>query len=536
MQDQVRALRQSGVRASYLNSTLTRHEQRHVIEDLLEGALDLLYIAPERLSQSQTLEALKDVSLSLIAIDEAHCVSQWGHDFRRDYLELHRLAAHFPDVPRMALTATADLPTREEIVQRLGLEAPARIVASFDRPNIRYLVQLRSNARKQLDELLARHPGESGIVYCLSRRKVEETAQKLREAGHDALPYHAGMDAEERHANQEHFLTAEGVIMVATIAFGMGIDKPDVRFVAHLDLPKSLEGYYQETGRAGRDGEPAETLMIFGLQDLVRIRQMVDASDADEERKRIERSKLDRLLGWCEITTCRRVALLDYFGESGSTPCGNCDVCLDAPETFDATRHAQMLLSTVYRTGQRFGAAHVLDVLLGKRTEKILQRRHDETSTFGIGADTEEKTWRSILRQLVAQGFLTADAERYGALSLTERSRPLLRGDEPLVLRKDPEPVRQRRNRGGAGGVDRGIREEDRALWDALRACRRNQAQAAEVPPYVICSDATLLEILKRRPVSHAELLAINGIGPARAERYGDALLAVVAGAHQAPV
>jgi ATP-dependent DNA helicase RecQ len=437
MQDQVSALEQLGVNAAFLNSSLTAMQQRQVYERLASGKLKLLYVAPERLMQSETLAHLKTFHISLIAIDEAHCVSQWGHDFRVDYLSLGELAGHFPGVPRMALTATATQPVRDEIIERLALVETKQFVSGFDRPNIRYLVQSKIDEKKQLREFLARHEGDAGIVYCMSRKKTEATAARLVKEGFDALPYHAGLDAATRAANQRRFLSEDGVVIVATIAFGMGIDKPDVRFIAHLDLPKSMESYYQETGRAGRDGEPSTAWMVYGLQDVVRLRQMVDTSTADEAHKRSERVKLDALLGWCEVTECRRRSLLAYFGDSLDEDCGNCDVCLNPPEVFDGTEVAQKILSTIYRTGQRFGAVHVVDVLIGKESDKVRQHRHDSLSVFGIGDELDPQQWRSILRQLVVLGFLWVDTGGYGALKLSESSRPLLRGEMALPLRRD---------------------------------------------------------------------------------------------------
>jgi ATP-dependent DNA helicase RecQ len=526
MQDQVSALRELGIRAEFLNSTLPGEQQAAIHRALEAGEVDLLYVAPERLLQERTLERLASVPLSLIAIDEAHCVSQWGHDFRVDYLGLHRLKDAFPGVPRMALTATADPRTREEIAERLELIDPARFVASFDRPNIRYRVTPKTDARKQLGSFLLDHDGEAGIVYCMSRRRTEETADWLERSGYTALPYHAGLPAETRAAHQERFLREDGVIIVATIAFGMGIDKPDVRFVVHLDLPKSVESYYQETGRAGRDGEPAETLLLYGLQDVVRVRQMVDSSEADEERKRAERARLDALLGWCEITRCRRRALLAYFGEDTGEDCGNCDVCLEPPETWDATVPAQKVLSCVFRTGQRFGAAHVIDVLLGRDTDKVQQHGHASVSTFGIGDELDEKGWRSLLRQLVVQGYLTADAERFNGLVLTPRARPLLKGEETLTVRKDPV----RATRGGRRPAPADVAPEDRELFEALRACRKRLADAAGVPPYVVFHDATLRGMLERRPITLGQLGEVSGVGASKLEKYGADFLAVLTG------
>ncbi|MBI4695996.1 MAG: DNA helicase RecQ [Gammaproteobacteria bacterium] len=524
MQDQVAALRQVGVSAAYLNSTLSAAAQRAVLEEVRDGRLDLLYVAPERLLQQQTLDFLAAQRIALIAVDEAHCVSQWGHDFRQDYLGLAILGERFPGVPRLALTATADLRTREEIVDRLALRDPARFVSGFDRPNIRYAVGIKSDPRRQLGTLLARHRGEAGIVYCLSRDKTESTAAALCADGFDALPYHAGLPAETRSANQERFLREDGVIMVATIAFGMGIDKPDVRFVAHLDLPKSMEAYYQETGRAGRDGAPAEAWMVYGLQDVVRLRQMADQSVADEQIRRIERHKLDSLLGWCEITTCRRRALLAYFGEERREDCGNCDVCLEPPARFDASEAARQLLSCVYRTGQRFGAAHVIDVLTGRETEKVKQYRHEHLSTFGIGQHYDAQRWNSILRQLVVRGFLRQDVERYGALALTEEARPLLRGEIALELREDSRRPAAKKSRLKAPVA--GLEQDP--LWEALRACRRQLALAQGVPPYVVFHDATLAAMATHRPATLAQLSTVNGVGAAKLERYGQAFLDVL--------
>ena len=529
MQDQVTALREFGVRAEFLNSTLAFNRQRNILRRLRGGEVDILYVAPERLLQERTLAELAAVSISLIAIDEAHCVSQWGHDFRVDYLALDRLARAFPGVPRMALTATADLRTRTEIVARLALVEPVRFVASFDRPNVRYRVAPKADTRRQLDTFLADHSGEAGIVYCLTRRKVEAVAERLQDAGYDALPYHAGLPASVRTANQDRFLREDGTIVVATIAFGMGIDKPDVRFVVHLDLPKSMEGYYQETGRAGRDGAPAETLMLYGLQDVVQVRQMVDDSEADEARKRIERAKLDTLLGWCEITRCRRRALLDYFGEEMAEDCGNCDVCLTPPDTWDATVAAQKLLSCAFRTGQRFGAMHLLDVLMGKSTDKVAQHRHDRLPTWGIGKELDTRGWRSVLRQLVVQGYLEADPERFNALRLTDRARPLLRGEQTLVLRRDPVATGKRKRRPErTGPADRNIPPGSEDLWDELRACRRRLAKEAGVPPYVVFHDSTLRDMLHKRPATPSDMLEVSGVGQTKLERYGNAFLAVL--------
>ncbi len=525
MQDQVRALHEVGIDAAFLNSSQSAGEQREVIERMQQGSLQLLYVAPERLAFDHTRALLGNARLSLIAIDEAHCVSQWGHDFRRDYLTLNELGTLFPGVPRMALTATATGRTRSEIVDGLDLTDPDIFIAPFDRPNIRYSVQPKTDAKAQLLRFLQAHRGDAGIVYCLSRKKTESTADWLVAAGFRALPYHAGLDADTRRDHQRRFLAEDGVIIVATIAFGMGIDKPDVRFVAHLDLPKSLESYYQETGRAGRDGEPADAWMIYGLQDVVRLQQMLDQADAGETFKRHERAKLDALLGWCEVTGCRRRPLLEYFGDTPDENCDNCDGCLTPVNTQDGSEAARKFLSTVYRTGQRFGAAHLTDVLLGKPTAKIQQHRHNGLSVFGIGADVDSRTWRSIARQLIVQGFLRSDAERYGALVLTERSRGLLRGETSFRFREDSiQPVRDTKST----GVSLPIPAEERELWEALRACRQSFATEQDVPPYVIFHDKTLRQMLALRPNSEAELLDISGIGLVKLDRYGQRFLSVL--------
>ena len=529
MQDQVAALREMGVAAAFLNSTLPWFEQTEIANRVGKGDLDLLYLAPERLLQEDTLALLERSPVNLFAIDEAHCVSQWGHDFRQDYLGLHALAERFPGIPRLALTATADARTRAEIVTRLRLTNPARFVSGFDRPNIRYSVRIKTNANAQLLDFLDEHRGEAGIVYCLSRRKTETTAEMLRGAGHDALPYHAGLPAGLRAKHQDRFLREDGVVIVATIAFGMGIDKPDVRFVAHVDLPKSVEAYYQETGRAGRDDEPADAWMIYGLQDVVRLRQMLDESEADEQHKRIERTKLDALLGWCEVTTCRRATLLRYFGDDPPPTCGNCDVCLAPPKTWDGTVPAQKLMSCIVRTGQRFGAGHVIDVLRGKDTAKVRQHRHERLSTYGIGDDLADNQWRSVLRQLVAGGYVRSDPARYNALTLTPISRPLLRGEATLTLREETKIAK--RARAPAKDRDDGfeIAAGDTALWEALRETRLKIAVEAGLPPYVVFHDTTLKELVRLRPDSPEAMLRVHGIGQAKLERYGETFLAVIA-------
>jgi ATP-dependent DNA helicase RecQ len=532
MQDQVDALREAGVAAAYLNSSLGAEEQREVERQLLAGELNLLYVAPERLLTARFLDQLERTEVALFAIDEAHCVSQWGHDFRPEYRELAILHQRFPQVPRIALTATADARTREEIVERLSLRHARQFVSSFDRPNIGYRVGLRHNAKRQLTEFLQGHQGESGIVYCLSRRKVDDTAEWLAELGVEALPYHAGLEAATRAKNQQRFLREDGVVMVATVAFGMGIDKPDVRFVAHLDLPRSIEGYYQETGRAGRDGLPAEAWMIYGLSDVVTMSQMIAQSESADERKRVERQKLESLLAYAEATDCRRQLLLGAFGEIYPGPCGHCDNCIAPPKTWDATVPAQKALSAVYRTGQRFGSGHVIDVLRGEETERVLSLDHHRLSTFGIGAEMDEKQWRSVFRQLLAAGLLEADAEGYGTLRLTAASRSVLSGGKPVKLREDARPERASRRRRDSklvtGGGSLGIEAYEQELWDALRALRTQLAKQQGVPPYVVFHDATLLAMLRAMPANEDELATISGVGEAKLKRYGGDFLAVI--------
>ena len=525
MQDQVTALRELGIAAEYLNSSQSPDARREVMNKLRQGELQLLYIAPERLVTGHTRSLLREIPLSVIAIDEAHCVSQWGHDFRHDYLALGDLGELFPGVPRMAVTATATDKTRQEIVDRLELREPEIFVAPFDRPNIAYTVQVKTDARGQLLKFLQAHRGEAGIVYCLSRKKTESTATWLCGQGFEALPYHAGLDADVRTENQRRFLSEDAMVIVATIAFGMGIDKPDVRFVAHLDLPKSIESYYQETGRAGRDGESAEAWMVYGLQDVVRLRQMLDESPAGEAHKRFESEKLDALLGWCEVTGCRRRPLLAYFGDAQASECGNCDGCLTPAKTWDGTEAAQKLLSAVYRSGQRFGAAHVVDVLLGKETDKVVQNGHHRLSVFGIGKDMPSTSWRSVARQLIVAGYLRSDASRFGALVLTEASRSVLRGTTPLQFREDPKrPVITSRK----AAKTQVVADKDRGLWDALRECRQSLASEQNVPAYVIFHDKTLQEMLSCRPQTLSELLDIGGVGQTKLDRYGEQFLSVL--------
>lgn len=535
MQDQVDALLQAGVRAAFLNSSLDFATMLEVERRLMRGDLDLVYVAPERLLTERFLGLMDQLDerglIALFAIDEAHCVSQWGHDFRPEYIQLSALHERYPHIPRVALTATADELTRQEIIIRLGLDTAEVFVSSFDRPNIRYTVVERDNPRKQLLAFLADHRGEAGIVYCLSRRKVDETAIWLNAQGVCALPYHAGLSSEMRQNHQQRFLREDGVVMVATIAFGMGIDKPDVRFVAHFDLPKSPEAYYQETGRAGRDGEPSEAWMTYGLNDVVIHRQMIEDSPSPIEQKRVERQKLDAMLAYCESAQCRRVVLLNYFGED-AVPCGNCDVCIDPPQVWDGTVAAQKALSAALRTGQRFGAGHLIDILRGKLTDKVRQYGHDSLPTFGVGVDLDEMAWRSVFRQLLASTFMEADAHAYGALKLTDAARPILKGETVLTLRRhslrsksktSKAPSSRQSNCGVAMAGD------DALYFEALRLWRAEKAREQGVPAYVILHDRTLTELAIQRPQSSNALLQIPGIGLAKAERYGEALLALLA-------
>jgi ATP-dependent DNA helicase RecQ len=532
MQDQVAALTLAGVRAAFLNSTLSADAARAIEQRLLRGELDLLYVAPERLMLDRTLELLGRMKLALFAIDEAHCVSQWGHDFRPEYIQLSVLHERFPEVPRIALTATADAPTRREIVARLQLENARVFISSFDRPNIRYRID-QSGAGPSARERLLRfirgeHAGDAGIVYCLSRKRVDEIAAWLQENGLSALPYHAGLDAGTRSENQARFLNDEGVIMVATIAFGMGIDKPNVRFVAHLNLPKSVEAYYQETGRAGRDGLPADAWMIYGLQDVITLRQMLESSDSDDAHKRVERHKLDAMLGLCELTACRRQALLVYFDETSPRPCGNCDNCLEPPQTWDATVPAQKALSAVHRTGQRFGVNYLVDVLLGKDDERVKRFGHDRLTVFGIGGDLAQQDWRGVFRQLISRGLLAVDLEGHGGLRLTEAARPVLRGDEPLWLRRDTRPAKAAKARTARAARAPFTEEADIHLWEALRARRRELAAAQGVPPYVVFHDATLAEMVARRPQTAGTLAEISGVGERKLAAYGTEFIEVI--------
>jgi len=542
MHDQVEALRLLGVKASFWNSTTTLEETSAIRRDLLSGDLDLLYVAPERLLMPSFLATLNDIAngpgIALFAIDEAHCVSQWGHDFRPEYLRIAEVTSYFPRVPRIALTATADAITRREIHDRLRLLEAREFVSSFDRPNIRYVVEEKQDVRSQLLRFLlqtgddgASLRGSCGIVYAQSRKRTDEIAEMLRKEGYDALSYHAGLGSDVRSAVQQRFRREDGVIVVATIAFGMGIDKPDVRFVAHVDLPKSLEGYYQETGRAGRDGEPAVAWMAYGLADVVQQRSFILGSDGSPEHQRVDQMKLDAMLGYAEAATCRRRLLLAYFDEE-SGDCGNCDVCLDPPELWDATVPAQKVLSAVIRTGQRFGAGHVIDVLTGKLTPKVEQWSHQELPTFGVGADLSGPEWRSVIRQLVARGVLSPDPTRMGALTVTEASRPILEGTARVELRRlsaAPAKVKKTRTSSSRAAAESAASDDDRALFEILRDERRVIADAESVPAYVVLPDRTLWELVTTRPATTDELLAVNGIGPVKAEKYGATFLRLIA-------
>lgn len=536
MQDQVGGLTQMGVSAACLNSALTPSAARGVIEDMLAGRLDLLYVAPERAVRPDFLRLLGQVELALFAIDEAHCVSQWGHDFRPEYRELAVLGRAFPGVPRIALTATADEPTRRDILAGLDLHGATLYCASFDRPNLRYIVKPKDHPFRQLMEFIRReHPGEAGIVYCLSRRKVEETAARLAREGLRALPYHAGLPSTERERNMDAFMREEGLIMVATVAFGMGVDKPNVRFVAHLDPPRSLEAYHQETGRAGRDGLPADAWMVYGLQDIVAMRAMLrgeeaQASDSQDHNglahKRLEARKLDALLGYCETTACRRTVLLGYFDENFQGPCNSCDCCLEPPETFEGTVVAQKALSNVFRTGQRFGAGHLTDVLLGRASPRVLELGHDRLSTFGIGTDLDRDGWMSVHRQLAASGYLSADPDSYGGLRLTPKSWDVLKNGQSVRFRRDAKRSARRATR--AGGTVLPTTGEARDLLVKLKELRMALAREHGVPPYAIFPDRTLLDFVRLRPTDQRALCAAFGVGERKAERFGPAFLALL--------
>lgn len=524
MEDQVSALKELGVNAGYLNSTLDFDTAWHTENAIRNGELDLVYIAPERLIQERTQALLADAPIALFAIDEAHCVAQWGHDFRADYLKLDLLHEKFPKVPRVALTATADERTRAEIIERLQLQRAQQFISGFDRPNIHYRIQQKNKPREQLLQFLRDEQRDnSGIVYCLSRAKVEDTASWLSQQGFNALPYHAGMSAKMRQENQSRFLREDHIIIVATIAFGMGIDKPDVRFVCHLDMPKSIEAYYQETGRAGRDGLPATALLLYGLEDIVKLRQMAENSEGSEMFKRQEQQRLNAMLGLCEVTRCRRQVLLRYFGDELEQPCGNCDNCDNPPDTWDATEPVQKALSCVYRSGQRFGAGHVIAVLRGGDTDKIRQFAHNKLSTYGIGNDLTSNEWRSVFRQLIAHGLLTVDSEGYGGLRLTEDCRPILRGEKSVQLRREKAEKKTKPTRKQALDID----VQQQPLWNALRRVRKELAEEHGVPPYVIFHDATLKEMMDKFPLSEWEMLAVSGVGDRKLEQFGDAFLEV---------
>ncbi|MDQ7048214.1 MAG: DNA helicase RecQ [Enterobacterales bacterium] len=523
MQDQVDALQLLGVSAAFINSSLANHQVEQIQHQVTQGTIDLLYVAPERLLMPTFLDFLKGQKISLFAIDEAHCVSQWGHDFRPDYQQLSVLHQYFPDIPTIALTATADQPTRQEIISALKLKDAESFVNSFDRPNIRYLISEDHKSRDQLWQFIQQdYPKDAGIIYCLSRKKVDATAEWLQDKGRVALPYHAGLSAQQRRENQQRFLREEGVIVVATIAFGMGIDKPDVRFVAHLSLPKSIEAYYQETGRAGRDGNTSTAWMAYGLQDVILLRQMMQQGDANEAYKRISQQKLDAMLGLCESTSCRRQILLSYFGETIEKPCGNCDNCLNPPQTWDATLAARQALSCVFRSGQVFGVGYVIDLLLGKVNDRVSKNRHDQLSTFGIGKDHSMAEWRSLFRQLVAQGYLYVDHEHYGSIKLTEKSRPLLKGQESLLARKLIKPEKTRKTKRSK------ISSIHQPLMDALKALRKSLAEEQGMPPYVIFHDSTLNQMVEKRPSELSEMKYISGVGERKLEQYGEAFLQVI--------
>jgi len=529
MQDQVDALQALNLNAAFINSSMDQSAVRDTEKALLSGDIDMLYLAPERLLMPGMLELLDRSELALFAIDEAHCVSQWGHDFRREYMGLSILAERYPSVPRVALTATADERTREEIATNLQLTQAARFISSFDRPNIRYAIGEPTNARDAMLSFLdEHHRADAGIVYCLSRKKVEQTAEWLNKQGRNAVAYHAGLPADVRADNQKRFLREDGLIVVATIAFGMGIDKPDVRFVAHLNLPKSVEAYYQETGRAGRDGLPSNAWMAYGLQDVINLRSMMAQSEADETHKRVENQKLETMLGLAEMIGCRRQALLSYFGDTLDGPCGNCDNCLNPPQTWDATDAARKALSCAYRTGQRFGVTYLIDVLLGKTSERIQRFGHDQQSTFGIGMEMTANEWRNLYRQLIAKGLLAVDVEGHGSVMLTEESRPVLRGEQILHLRQFSKAINASAKSGSRKKAPIAIADEDQPLWEAMRGLRKQLSDLAGVPAYIVFNDSTLADMIAIKPRSESEMSMVSGVGKHKLEQYGEEFLELI--------